>query len=43
MYAEIISINMVDIVEDFGRQLPAENPVSSEDPQAKDEMVTDDH
>jgi len=43
MYAKIIGINMVDIVEDFGRQLPAEKPASSENPQAKDEMVTDDH
>jgi len=43
MYAEIIGINMVDIMEDFGRQLPAEKPAFSESPQAKDEMVTDDH
>jgi len=42
MYAKIIGINMVDIVEDFGRQLPAEKPASSENPQAKDEMVTND-
>jgi len=34
---------MVDIVEDFGRQLPAEKPTFSESPQAKDEMVIDDH
>ncbi len=27
----------------FGRQLPAEKPTFSESPQAKDEMVTDDH
>jgi len=43
IYAEIIDINMVDIVEDFGRQLPAEKPAIGERPQATDEMVTDDH
>ena len=42
MYAEIIGINMVDIVEDFSRKLLAEKPAFSESPQAKDEMVTDD-
>jgi len=43
MYAEIIGINMVDIIEDFGRQLLTEKLAFSESPQAKDEMVTDDH
>jgi len=43
MYAEIIGINMVDIIEDFGRQLPTKKPAFSESLQAKDKMVTDDH
>jgi len=32
MYAEIIGINMVDIVEDFGRQIPAEKLAPGENP-----------
>jgi len=43
MYAEIIGINMVDIVEDFGRQIPAEELAPSENPQARDEMITNYH
>jgi len=43
MYAEIIGINMVDIVEDYGGQLPVEKPAFGESPQANDEMVTEDH
>jgi len=43
MYAEIIGINMVDIVEDSSGQLPVEKPTFSESPQANDEMVIEDH
>jgi len=43
MYVEVIGINMVDIVENFGRQLPVEKPTLDENPQADDEMVTEDH
>ena len=43
MYAEVIGINMVDVVEDFGRQLPIEEQALGENPQADDEMVTEDH
>jgi len=43
MYVEIIGINMVDIVEDSGGQLPVEKPAFGENPQAMDEMVTEDH
>jgi len=43
MYAEIIGINMVDIVKDSGGQLPIEKPAFGESPQAMDEMVTEDH
>ena len=34
---------MVDIVEDYGGQLPVEKPAFGESPQANDEMVTEDH
>ena len=43
MYAEVIGINIVDIVENFDGQLPVEKPALGENPQADDEMIIEDH
>jgi len=43
MYAEVISIHMVDIAEEFDSELPIEEQALEENPQADDEMVTEDH
>jgi len=43
MYAEVIGINMVDIVEKIDSELPIEEQVLEENPPADDEMVTEDH
>jgi len=32
MYAEVFGLNMMDIVEDFGRQLPIEEQALGENP-----------
>lgn len=43
MYAEVITINMVDIVEEFDSELPIKAQALKENPQADVEIVTKHH
>lgn len=43
MYAEVVAINMVDISDEFGTELPPKDPAPEAKLQTDAEMVSEDH